>query len=80
MNSHQCADSANALFLIKPMNTPRLSEHFIKEHVDQIGNDTYIYIYFRYLKNTKNRNTVTGLFDSVLRRRRRVSLFSTEQH
>lgn len=79
MNSHQCADSANALFLIKPMKTSRLSEHFTKEHVDQIGNDTYIYN-FRYLKNTKNCNTVTGLFDSVLCRRRRVSLFSTEQH
>lgn len=44
MNSYQCADSANALFLIKPMNTSRLGEHFTKENVDQIENDTYIYI------------------------------------
>ena len=44
MNSYQCADSANALFLIKPMNASRLGEHFTKENVDQIENDTYIYI------------------------------------
>lgn len=42
MNSHQCADSANALFLIKLMKNIKISEHFTKEHVDQIGNDTYI--------------------------------------
>ena len=35
MNSHQCAYSANALFLIKLTNT--LSEHFTEEHVNQIG-------------------------------------------
>lgn len=68
MNSHQCAYSANALFLIKLKNT--LSEHFTEEHVNQIGKDTHTFLIFS--------NTVTGIFYNVLRRRW-VSLFLGEQ-